>query len=63
MNIQDKAKLLLMLAYEYMNNINCYGITPQKNDSIQYQKAKKRVLKNTLKHNDIEIYNYIKENL
>ncbi len=52
-----------MLAYEYMNNINCYGITPQKNDSIQYQKAKKRVLKNTLKHNDIEIYNYIKANL
>jgi hypothetical protein len=63
MNIQDKSKLLLMLAYEYMNNINCYGITPQKNDSIQYQKAKKRVLKNTLKHNDIEIYNYIKANL
>ena len=63
MNIQEKSKLLLMLAYEYMNNINCYGITPQKNNSKQYQKAKRRVLKNTLKHNDIEIYNYIKENL
>ena len=52
-----------MLAYEYINNINCYGITPQKNNSKQYQKAKRRVLKNTLKHNDIEIYNYIKANL
>ena len=63
MNIQDKSNLLLMLAYEYINNINCYGITPQKNNSIPYQKAKKRVLKNTLKNNDIEIYNYIKTNL
>ena len=63
MTTEQKAKLLLMLAYEYINNINCYGITPQKNNSIEYQKAKKRVLKNTLKHNDIEIYNYIKENL
>ena len=63
MNIQDKSNLLLMLAYEYINNINCYGITPQKNNSIPYQKAKKRVLKNTLKNNDLEIYQYIKTNL
>ena len=63
MNIQEKSNLLLMLSYEYINSINCYGITPQKNDSKEYQKAKKRVLKNTLKNNDIEIYNYIKENL
>jgi hypothetical protein len=63
MNIQEKANLLLMLSYEHINNINCYGYCPQKNDSKQYQKAKNRVLKNTLKHNDIEIYNYIKENL
>ena len=63
MNIQDKSKLLLMLSYEYINSINCYGITPQKSNSIPYQKAKKRVLKNTLKHNDLEIYNYIKTNL
>ena len=55
MNIQDKSNLLLMLSYEYVNNINCYGYCPQKD--------KKRVLKNTLKNNDIEIYNYIKENL
>jgi hypothetical protein len=63
MNIQDKSKLLLMLSYEYINSINCYGITPQKNNSSAYQKAKKRVLKNTLKNNDLEIYNYIKTNL
>ena len=63
MNIQDKSNLLLMLAYEYINNINCYGITPQKNNSLPYQKAKKRVLKNTLKNNDLEIYQYIKTNL
>jgi len=63
MTIEEKSKLLLMLAYEHINNINCYGITPQKNNSLPYRKAKKRVLKNTLKHNDIEIYNYIKENL
>ena len=63
MNIQDKSKLLLMLSYEYINNINCYGITPQKNNSLPYQKAKKRVLKNTLKNNDLEIYQYIKTNL
>jgi hypothetical protein len=63
MTIEQKSKLLLMLSYEHINSINCYGITPQKNNSSQYQKAKKRVLKNTLKFNDLEIYNYIKENL
>ena len=63
MTTEQKAKLLLMLAYEHINSINCYGITPQKNNSLPYQKAKKRVLKNTLKHNDIEIYQYIKTNL
>ena len=63
MNIQDKSNLLLMLSFEYVNNINCYGYCPQKNNSLPYQKAKRRVLKNTLKNNDIEIYNYIKENL
>jgi hypothetical protein len=63
MTTEQKAKLLLMLSYEHINGVNCYGITPQKNNSQPYQKAKKRVLKNTLKHNDIEIYNYIKENL
>lgn len=63
MTTEQKAKLLLMLAYEHINSINCYGITPQKSNSIPYQKAKKRVLKNTLKHNDLEIYQYIKTNL
>ena len=63
MNIEQKASLLLMLSFEYINSVNCYGITPQKNNSIPYQKAKKRVLKNTLKNNDLEIYNYIKTNL
>ena len=63
MTTEQKAKLLFMLSYEYVNNINCYGYCPQKNNSKEYQKAKKRVLKNTLKHNDIEIYQYIKTNL
>ena len=63
MNIQDKSNLLLMLSYEYVNNINCYGYCPQKNNSKEYKKAKRRVLKNTLKNNDIEIYQYIKTNL
>lgn len=63
MNIETKANLLLMLSYEHINTVNCYGITPQKCNSLAYQKARKRVLKNTLKHNDIEIYQYIKANL
>jgi hypothetical protein len=63
MTTEQKAKLLLMLSYEHINGVNCYGITPQKNNSQPYQKAKKRVLYNTLKHNEIELYNFIKENL
>jgi len=62
MNIEQKSKLLLMWSYEYINGVNCYGYCPSKNNSKQYQKAKKRVLKNTLSNNDLEIYNYIKEN-
>lgn len=63
MNIEQKAKLIFMLSYEFENGVNCYGYCPSKNNSTGYQKAKKRVLKNTLINNDMEIHNYIKENL
>jgi hypothetical protein len=63
MNIKQKAELLLMWSYEYINGVNCYGYCPSKNNSSEYLKAKKRVLKNTLLNNDLEIYKYIKENL
>ena len=63
MNLKQKAELLLMWSYEYINGVNCFGYCPSKNNSTEYQKAKKRVLKNTLKNNDLEIYQYIKTNL
>lgn len=63
MNIKEKAELLLMWSYEYINGVNCFGYCPAINNSSEYQKAKKRVLKNTLLNNDLEIHQYIKENL
>ena len=63
MNLKQKSELLLMWSYEFENGVNCYGYCPGKNNSSEYQKAKKRVLKNTLLNNDLEIYKYIKENL
>jgi hypothetical protein len=63
MNIKEKSELIFMMSYEFENGVNCYGYCPSKNNSSEYIKAKKRVLKNTLKNNDLEIYHYIKENL
>jgi len=59
--IKEKAEYLLMYAYEKVNSINCYGITPKKSDSIEYQKAKKRAMRMTKEHS-FEIYKYIRIN-
>ena len=56
MNLKKKSELLLMWSYEYINGVNCFGYCPAKNNSKEYLKAKKRVLKNTLIIDDLEIY-------
>jgi len=60
--IKEKAEYFLMFAYEKVNAVNCYGYTPKKCDSIEYQKAKKRALRMTKPYN-IDIYNFIKNEL
>ena len=60
---EDRAKYILMLSYENINRINCYGITPQKTTAPDYLRAKKRALKITKNFADQTIYLYIKENL
>ena len=60
---EDRAKYILMLSYENINRINCYGYCPQKTTAPDYLKAKKRALKITKNFADQTIYLYIKENL
>jgi hypothetical protein len=59
----ERAKYILMHSYEFINAVNCYGFTPQKNTSPDYLRAKKRALKITKNFADQTIYLYIKENL
>lgn len=63
MNTEERAKYILMQSYEWINEINCYGYTPQKSNSPDYLSAKKRALKLTKNFADQTIYLYIKENL
>ena len=56
------AKLLLMQSYEMKNQVNCNGIVPNKNNSIEYQKARKFTLSQLKKWQDQFYYEYIKTN-
>jgi hypothetical protein len=63
MTTEQRAKYILMQCYEWENEINCYGHTPQKNTSPDYLRAKKRALKQTKNFADKTIYLYILTNL
>jgi hypothetical protein len=63
MNTEERAKYILMQCYEWQNEVNCYGITPQKTTAPDYLNAKKRALKQTKNFSDQSIYLYILNNL
>jgi hypothetical protein len=56
------AKLLLMQSYEMKNQVNCFGMVPNKCNSIEYQKARKFALSQLKKWQDKFYYEYIKTN-
>lgn len=59
--IIDTARMILMHSFESVNGVNCYGITPNKNSSIEYKKAIKKALKITEAMHPA-IHNYLLEN-
>jgi len=59
--LKHKAEFLIMRSYEICNGVNCYGYTPMKSNSPDYQRAKKKAL--LLCKNNKEITEYIKDNL
>jgi hypothetical protein len=58
----DKANVLIMHSYEYVNSVNCFGNIPLKNNSIEYLKAKKYLLKQLSNWKNKDLYNFVKQN-
>lgn len=50
-----------MRSYEIVNGVNCYGYTPMKSKSPDYQRAKRKALYLSRKFPTLNTY--IKENL
>lgn len=50
-----------MRSYEIVNGVNCYGYTPIKSNSPDYQKAKRKALNLSRKFPTLN--QYIKDNL
>ena len=60
-HLQRNAKHLIMRCYETANGVNCYGYTPVKSKSPDYQRAKRKALK--LSRGIPKLNQYIKDNL
>jgi hypothetical protein len=59
--LKHKAEFLIMRSYEICNGVNCYGYTPIKSNSPDYQRAKKKAL--YLCRKFPKMIQYIKDNL
>lgn len=60
-HLQKNADYLIMRSYEIVNGVNCYGYTPIKSNSPDYQKAKIKALNLSRKFPTLN--QYIKDNL
>ena len=60
-HLQRNAEHLIMRCYETANGVNCYGYTPIKSKSPDYQRAKRKALK--LSREFPKLNQYIKDNL
>jgi len=59
--LKQNAEHLIMRSYEIVNGVNCYGYTPIKSNSPDYQRAKKKAL--YLCRKFPKMTQYIKDNL
>jgi len=59
--LKTKSEYLIMRSYEIVNGVNCYGYTPIKSNSPDYQRAKKKAL--YLCRKFPKMTQYIKDNL
>ena len=60
-HLQKNAEYLIMRSYEIVNGVNCYGYTPIKSNSPDYQRAKRKAL--NLSRKFPKLNQYIKDNL
>lgn len=60
-HLQKNAEYLIMRSYEIVNGVNCYGYTPMKSNSPDYQRAKRKAL--NLSRKFPKLNQYIKDNL
>jgi len=60
-HLQENAEYLIMRSYEIVNGVNCYGYSPIKSNSPDYQRAKRKAL--YLSRKFPKLNQYIKDNL
>ena len=60
--LTQQANNLLMRCYETENGVNCYGYTPQKSNSPDYLRAKRKALKIAKQYQDQPLYTELLKN-
>ena len=60
--LTEQANNFLMRCYETENGVNCYGHTPQKSNSPDYLRAKRKALKIAKQYQDKPLYTELLKN-
>jgi hypothetical protein len=58
--LHTQAGQLLMRCYETANGVNCHGYVPQRSNSPDYLRAKRKALKIAKQYQDTPLYLHIK---